>query len=457
MLLAFLRFIKRYILVKIKPNQIILIGFFLVILAGAILLTLPIASQDGRSIGFVDALFTATSATCVTGLVVVDTYSHWTMFGKVVILLLIQTGGLGFMTVATMLSFALRRTITMRERLLMVESLNNESLQGIVRLVRHILIGTFLFEGTGAVILALRFIPDFGLWGGITKGIFHSVSSFCNAGFDLMGEREPFSSLTTYSGDWVVNLTIMALIVIGGLGFMVWEDILQNRRWRNFRLHTKLVLVMTMLLIVGGAFAIGVLEWNNPKTLVDASASEKILIPLFQSVTSRTAGYNTVDLTSMRSASLMVIIILMFIGGSSGSTAGGVKTTTIGVLLLTCLAVIRGHSGVNVFGRQIKRQVILRVLVILVISIVLVIVGTMLVLVLDEKDFLATLFEVVSAFGTVGLTMSLTPQLSDASLVILSAIMYLGRVGVMTAAFAIALRGGEGNSVRYPEGNVMVG
>lgn len=457
MIYSLLRFIKRNIIVRIKPSQTILLGFLLVVLLGAVLLTLPAASQDGRSIGFVDALFTATSATCVTGLVVVDTYTHWTLFGKAVILFLIQIGGLGFMTVATMLSFFLRRTITMRERLLMAESLNHENMQGVVRLVKHILIGTFLFEGIGAVILTLRFIPDFGLWGGFTKGVFHSVSSFCNAGFDLMGQNEPFSSLTAYSGDWVVNLTIMSLIVIGGLGFMVWEDLFQNRRWSRLRLHTKIVLTMTVLLILGGYLMLTLLEFNNPETIADASASEKILVPLFQSVTARTAGYNTVPVGSMTQASLFIIIILMFIGGSPGSTAGGVKTSTVGVLLLVCAAVMHGESEINVFGRRLKRGLIMRVIVILMLSIIIVVTGTIIVLAADNFSFLDTFFEVVSAFGTVGLSTGITADLSVVSRITLTTIMFLGRVGVMTAVFAISLRRSDQGGIQFPEGNIMVG
>lgn len=457
MIYSILRFVKRRILVKIKSNQMILLIFLGFIVIGSILLCLPAASQDGRSIGFVDALFTATSATCVTGLVVVDTYTHWTIFGKAVILLLIQIGGLGFMTIATMLSFFLRRTIGMRQRLLMAESLSHENLQGVVRLVQHILIGTLLFEGVGAVILTLRFIPDYGLWGGFTKGVFHSVSAFCNAGFDLMGQNEPFSSLTAYGGDWVVNLTIMALIVIGGLGFMVWEDILQNRRWRRLRLHTKVVLTVTFGLILGGFIMISLLEFGNPNTIAHTDLSHKILVPMFQSVTARTAGFNSVPVGDMTRASLFVMIILMFIGGSPGSTAGGVKTSTVGILLLACFAVVRGQPDITVYGRRIKQSVVMKVMVILVIAIGIVILGTIALLALDDKDFMATVFEVVSAFGTVGLSLGITPQLSTASRLVLAVIMYLGRVGVMTAAFALSARHADEGGIRFPEGNIMVG
>ena len=227
--------------IHIRPTQVIVLGFACLVLFGAILLNLPFASRSGKSIGFIGALFTATSATCVTGLVVVDTATYWSAFGKGVILLLIQIGGLGFMTLATLFSLVLRRTITLKERLLMAETLNYEQLQGIVRLAQHLLAGTFFIEGVGAVILSLRFIPDFGFWDGIVRGVFHSVSSFCNAGFDLMGTRQPFSSLTVYAGDWIVNVTTMALIIIGGLGFIVWDDLLLQRRWSRLTLHSKLV------------------------------------------------------------------------------------------------------------------------------------------------------------------------------------------------------------------------
>lgn len=450
--------IKKFIKgLRIRPAQIIVIGFGLLILMGGVLLSLPIASQNGRSIGFLNALFTSTSATCVTGLIVVDTYTHWTAFGKCVILFLIQIGGLGFMTLTTLFSFFLRRTITMRERILIAESINYEEMQGIVRLAQHILIGTVIIEGTGAVILSLRLIPEFGVAGGITKGIFHSVSSFCNAGFDLFGERQAFSSLTHYSGDWIINLTIMSLIILGGLGFVVWEDVVTNRKWSKFRLHTKMVLTTTGLLIFVGALLIFIFEIDNPKTIANGTISQKILGPLFQSVTSRTAGYNTLSLADMTLASLFVMVILMFIGGSPGSTAGGVKTTTVGVIIAAVLSVVRAKEDVNLYGRRIARHVVLKALVIILMGFIVVGVGIMALLAVEDFSFMDVVFEVVSAFGTVGLTTGITPHLTSFSKLVLIFIMYAGRVGVMSIALAIAFRNPNGNVLKYPEGKIMVG
>lgn len=442
----------------IRPTQVIVLGFCLLILFGAIMLNMPFASNNGESIGFINALFTATSATCVTGLVVVDTYTHWTVFGKCIILLLIQVGGLGFMTLATLFSLMLRRTITMKERLLIAEALNYEEMQGIVRLAQHLLAGTFIIEGVGAVILSLRFIPEFGFAGGVIRGVFHSVSSFCNAGFDLMGSKGKFTSLTSYAGDWVVNLTVMALIIIGGLGFVVWDDLILNRRWSKLRLHTKLVLLMSLVLIVSGALLIFVFEIRNPKTLGHASVSERILAPLFQSVTARTAGYNTLTLADMTQASLFTMILLMFIGGSPGSTAGGVKTTTLGVILISAFSMMRGREEVNLYGRRLPRHTVLKALVILVIAFMIVVVGIMALLVFEDFDFMDIVFEVFSAFGTVGLTVGITPELSGISKCVLICIMYAGRIGVLSTALAILANGNSNSSlVKYPEGKIMVG
>ncbi len=444
--------------IHIRPIQVIFLGFGLLILFGTLLLNLPFASQNGRSIGFINAMFTATSATCVTGLIVADTATQWTIFGKCVILLLIQIGGLGFMTLATLFSLVLRRTITLKERLLIAEALNYEQMQGIVRLAKHLLAGTFMIEGIGAVILSLCFIPDFGIASGIGRGIFQSISSFCNAGFDLMGSRTPFSSMTLYAGNWIANLTIMMLIIIGGLGFVVWDDVLMNRRWSKLSPHSKLVLIISAILIVSGAALFFIFENNNPKTLQHATISERILTPLFQSVSARTAGYNSLRLADMTQASLFVLILLMFVGGSPGSTAGGIKTTTLGVILLSAFALIRGSESVNLYERRLPRYTVMKALVIVVIAFIIVVTGTMVLLVFEDFDFLSIVFEVISAFGTVGLTLGITTELSAASKCVLMCIMYAGRIGVLSTALAILARRNSGGSpIKYPEGKIMVG
>lgn len=443
---------------SLTPTQIIPLGFGFVILLGSILLNLPIASKDGQSIGYLNALFTATSAVCVTGLVVVDTYTHWTVFGQIVILSLIQIGGLGFMTMATMFSLVLRRKIGFKERLLMAESLNQYSLEGVIRLTKRIILGTLIFEGIGALILSIHFIGEFGILSGIYKGIFHSISAFCNAGFDLMGKKEQFSSLVSYSSDAVVNLTVMSLIVIGGLGFFVWDDVYTAKKFTKFKLHTKLVLTTTLILLVFGFILVFLLEYNNPNTLEPLSIKGKILASMFQSVTPRTAGFNTLSYSDMTHSSQFITIILMFIGGSTGSTAGGIKTATVGVLLFAVISVLRGSEDTELFRRRLNVEIVRRALAIVIISIIIVTITTMVLSINEQASFMEVLFESVSAFGTVGLSLGITPSLSTTSKIAIIATMFMGRVGVLTMALALTLRMKKTKAkFRYLEDKVMVG
>jgi trk system potassium uptake protein len=422
------------------------------------LLNLPTSSKDGHSIGFINALFTATSAVCVTGLVVVDTYTHWTVFGQVTILLLIQVGGLGFMTLATLFSLVIGRRISFKERLLIAESLNQNSPQGMVKLIKDILLGTLIFEGLGAIILSIRFIGEFGVKDGIYRGIFHSISAFCNAGFDLMGNYGQFSGLTTYVEDPVVNLTIMALIIIGGLGFAVWEDVYKTRNFSELRLHTKLVLVVTAILLIFGFVFFLAMEYSNAKTLQPLSFKGKILASMFQSVTPRTAGYNTLSLPDLTNASKLMTIVLMFIGGSPGSTAGGIKTATAGVLLFSVISVLRGCKDVNIFKKRLEIDVILRSLAVFVLSIIVIISTTVVLSISENATLTEYLFESTSAFGTVGLTLGITPLLSSVGKAALIITMFLGRVGVLTMIMAITVRMQKSEvRLKYPEAKVMVG
>lgn len=443
---------------RINQTQAIVIGFAAIIFAGSIILNLPISSKDGHSIGFINALFTATSAVCVTGLVVVDTYTHWTVFGQIVILMLIQVGGLGFMTLATLFSLALGRKISFKERLLIAESLNQYSPQGMVKLIKDILLGTLLFEGIGAAILSARFAGQYGIKEGIYKGVFHSVSAFCNAGFDLMGLHGRFASLTPYVEDPVVNLTIMLLIIIGGLGFAVWEDIYRTRNFIELRLHTKLVLVVTaFLLIVGFIFFLG-LEYSNERTLQPLSFKGKILASMFQSVTSRTAGFNTLSLTDLTDSSKLITMILMFIGGSPGSTAGGIKTATAGVLLFTVISVLRGCKDVNIFKKRLEIEVILRSLAILVLSFIVIISTTVVLSIFEEATLVEHMFESISAFGTVGLSLGITPIIGNVGKAALIITMFLGRIGVLTMGMAITVRMQKSEvKLKYPEAKILVG
>lgn len=438
--------------------MVVALGFLIIILTGAVLLTLPISARSGEPTDFLDALFTATSATCVTGLVTVGTATHWSGFGQVVILLLIQIGGLGFMSLASIASFLTHRTITLRERMVMSAGLNLTENAGIVRLTRRVLLGTLAFEGAGAVLLATRFVPRVGLWQGIKMGVFHSVSAFCNAGFDLIGTPDnPFASLTGYADDVLVNLTIMALIVIGGLGFFVWGDIWDKRRFRRLRLHTKLVLITTALLLCAG-FALTLLfEWHNPQTLGTMPVQEKLLAASFQSVTLRTAGFNTIDQAALTGPSQAVACLLMMIGGSPGSTAGGIKTVTAAVLVLSAISALRGRTTVSAFGRTIVSRSIMNAVTMMIVGGTLSLTGACVISYVEGAPFGACLFEAVSAFATVGLSMGLTPTLNAISRLILILLMYLGRVGVLTLGVAVLMRHREPPKMQYPDGDVMVG
>ena len=438
--------------------MVVALGFLIIILTGAVLLTLPISARSGEPTDFLDALFTATSATCVTGLVTVGTATHWSGFGQAVILLLIQIGGLGFMSLASIASFLTRRTITLRERMVMSAGLNLTENAGIVRLTRRVLLGTLAFEGAGAVLLATRFVPRVGLWQGIKMGVFHSVSAFCNAGFDLIGTPDnPFASLTGYADDVLVNLTIMALIVIGGLGFFVWGDIWDKRRFRRLRLHTKLVLITTALLLCAGFVLTLLFEWGNPQTLGEMPVQDKLLAAAFQSVTLRTAGFNTIDQAALTGPSQAVACLLMMIGGSPGSTAGGIKTVTAAVLVLSAISALRGRTTVSAFGRTIISRSIMNAVAMMIVGGTLSLTGACVISYVESASFGECLFEAVSAFATVGLSMGLTPTLSAVSRLILILLMYLGRVGVLTLGVAVLMRHREPPKMQYPDGDVMVG
>ena len=438
---------------SLSPAQIIAVGFAVTILIGALLLNLPAASKDGLRVGFVNALFTSTSAVCVTGLVVVDTGTYWTDFGKIVILCLIQIGGVGFMSMATMFSMLIGKRISLRERMIIQEALNQNDLSGLVRLTRHILIGTFLIEAIGAILLSIVFIPEKGFVKGVAYGVFHSVSAFCNAGFDIVGNGR---SLTPYVDNIIVNFTVMGLIILGGIGFTVIIDILKKGSIKRLSLHSKMVLSMTVGLIVTGFALFFVLEFNNPATLGTLSIKGKVLGALFQSVTPRTAGFNTIDMDSMRDSSKFLTIVFMFIGGSPASTAGGIKTSTLAVLILTVLTLVKGKEHVEAFKRRISYSVVNKALAVVGIGISLVIFMTMALTLTESFEFLKIFFETVSAFGTVGLSLGMTSSLSMTGKILISILMFSGRVGALTVLLALAGREKK-TLTKYPEGRVIVG
>ena len=419
----------------VSQTQFIAYGFFCVIITGTLLLMLPFASRDGQSEPFLNCLFTATSASCVTGLVVADTWSQWSLFGQLVILTMIQIGGLGFITVGVFISIVLRRKIGLKERGLMMESVNTLQIGGVVRLAKKIIIGTCIFEGTGAVLLAIRFIPQFGFFRGLFYGIFHSISAFCNAGFDLMGGQTPYSSFVAYYDDWLVNFVIMSLIIIGGIGFIVWDDLSRNKlHFRKYMLQTKIVLVTTAILVFGGGLLFYLLERNH--LLVGMNTSGKILTSLFSSVTARTAGFNTTDTASLTDGSKLLTIILMFIGGSPGSTAGGIKTTTLVVLLLCVHSNIKQTYGINIFGRRLENDAVKRAGTILTINLLLAVTASLAIMAIQPLGFSDILFETFSAIGTVGMTTGITRALHPISRCIIILLMYCGRIGSLSFALA---------------------
>lgn len=435
----------------ITSFQIIIAGFFLVILVGSLLLMLPFATQEGKSTGFLEALFTATSAVCVTGLIIYDTATYWSTFGQIIILLLIQIGGMGVVTIAVAVATASGRKIGLMQRSTMQEAISAPQLGGIVRMTQFILKTSILIEAIGAVLLSSVFCKEYGIGKGIWYAIFHSVSAFCNAGFDLNGIEAPFSSLVNYSVQPVVNLTVMLLIIIGGIGFITWADIQKNKwHFKKYRMQSKVILTVTACLIVIPAVYFFCCEFS------DFSMEKRIWASIFQSVTPRTAGFNTVDLTMISETGQMVIIILMLIGGSPGSTAGGMKTTTFAVLCASAKAVFQKKESAHFFGRRVPNDAVRTAATIFLMYIVLFLSGGMIISYREGLPLIQTLFETGSAIGTVGLSLGITPELGDMSHLILIGLMFFGRVGGLTLIFA-ALSENKINNSMLPLEKITVG
>ncbi len=440
-------------------TQIIVLGFVLIILIGAVLLHLPLASASGEKTPFLSCLFTSVSATCVTGLVVLDTATHWTVFGQVVILFLIQIGGLGFMTMAVLVSMMIRRRISPRECLVLANAYNLTSFEGIVPLIRHILLGTAIVEGAGAILLSVRFIPLFGWGAGVWKSVFHAVSAFCNAGFDLMGAfTGQFSSVAYFAEDPLVSGTLMLLIMIGGIGFVVWDDVLAFiRKRRKLSVYTRLVLSVSVFLWLFGAIVTALSEWRNPATLGSLSTGGKILASLFQSVTMRTAGFNTIDLTACGSVPKMVFLFLMFVGGASGSTAGGVKVATNGIFFAALKDLALGKKRVTVFHRSVPFTELTRALTLICVQFTITVVASVM-LMWDGAEVMSAVFETFSASGTVGLSLSLTPTLGTLSRIVVMLLMFFGRVGILTVTAALYDQSKTADGeMRYADAHFMIG
>lgn len=424
---------------RLTYTQIIMLSFLCIILFGTVVLCLPISSKSGEWTPFVDAMFTATSATCVTGLVVFDTYLYWSSFGQLIILLLIQIGGLGLMTCIAMIALLLRRKITLGERKLLMQSAGAMQISGIVRLIQRIILCTAVFEGLGIIVLSFVFCPKFGFGSGLWCAVFTSISAFCNAGFDLMGRYRPFSSLagSEFAMNPVVNIVIILLIVTGGIGFIVWRDIFHHKiNFREYELHSKIVLVTSGVLIVFGTILFFIFE--NNYSLSGLRSGEKLLASLFQSVTPRTAGFNAVDTGAMSDSGSLLTMILMLIGGSPGSTAGGIKTTTFFILILGALTSARRYGSITVFKRKLDDHVVVQASAILVLFTACVSIATMIIAAIEPFGLKEILFECVSAINTVGLTLGITPQLSSASQIILMILMYTGRIGGLSLMLVLS-------------------
>ncbi|MEG2000719.1 MAG: potassium transporter TrkG [Evtepia sp.] len=442
---------------NVNPTRIVALSFGILIISGALLLLLPCMSNDGRSAGPLTALFTATSATCVTGLSLVDTLTQWSIPGQIVILLMIQLGGLGFMTAYTLILLALQRKIGLSQRMIIASTLNLNHMSGVVRVVKNALYGTLLIEGIGAALLSIRFIPQFGILGGIWRSIFHAISAFCNAGFDLLGVNGAMFSMIHYNNDPLVMLVHMGLIVVGGLGFFVWADVRHYFRSGKLSLYTKMVLTITAILIVFGFVFFFFAEGDNPNTFGQMSFGQKALNALFQSVTLRTAGFAAVSQDGLRDGSMVVSAVLMLIGGSSGSAAGGIKTVTMGILILTLMAGLRGKEEVTIAGRSIPHSRVMNAMTLSATMLILFFVCSIVISLGENIPYLPAAFEVASALGTVGLSANLTPLLSMPSQLLLVGLMYLGRVGILSFSIAFLAKKRMEPKVSYPAFDVMIG
>lgn len=444
---------------KIGWAQLIALGFVTLILVGTLLLCLPISSRTGKFTSPIDAAFTAVSASCVTGLITLDTATHWNTFGQIVILVMIQIGGIGFMTTAVLLSLIFKRSITPRERMLVAMSYNLNSYESISVLIKRVTIGTLCIEGIGASILAIRFIPDFGLAEGVYKSIFHSVSAFCNAGFDIIGTEPNIPSISYYATHPLVNLTLAFLIIFGGIGFLVWSDVINfATKKRRLSVYSRFVIIVTLILLVSGTILTAIMEWNNPATIGGFSVPEKILASFFQSVTWRTAGFATLENYALNESTQYLGMVLMFIGGASGSTAGGVKVATFGIVMFAVWCVAIGRKKTVIFGRTVSDNSFVRATAVIVVQIIAAACGVILLNVFDSFAMKDILYEVVSAVSTVGLTLGITSSLSAASKVVIMMLMYFGRVGILTVTYAVLRsQSAKDGHISYPDANMLIG
>jgi len=454
---------KRYLLRRhvynrnLRPSRLIVTVFIGVILVGAILLSLPVASQDLHSVGILKALFTSTSATCTTGLTVVDTEQHWSFFGQAVILILCQIGGLGFMSVISLFYFLLNKKIGLRERLMMMESMNLLEFEGVVRLMRHLLVGTLILELGGAVILSGCFIPDYGVADGIWRGIFMSVSAFCSAGFSNCYSDGLFSGGQSYHGNLLILITMGILIIIGSLGFYVWEDILKRKRFRTLHLHSKLVLIVTASLIVAGTLIYLLLEGRNPTSLGEMSLPRKFVVSVFQAISDRTAGFDAAGHALLREDTKLLSMLFMFIGGSSGSTAGGVKTVTVGILLLSAISVLRGRQELIIFHKKVPQTQVNQAATLVFVGIGVILTSGIIISILDEAGLFQSLYAATSAYSTAGLSNGILSDANPFLLILTMFLMFFGKIGVLSISIAFLLRQHGKIKYTYPSEKVIIG
>lgn len=443
--------------ISLAPTQIIALVFVAIILLGALLLSLPASSRDGVSPGFLPALFTATSATCVTGLVMFDTWTQWSGLGQTVIICLIEIGGLGFMSAASLVIFLLRKRVGLKQRMVMAQALSVNDMTSIVRLQKVVLIGSLLVQLTGALILIAHFWPQYGPVQAIKWGLFHAISAFCNAGFDIFGCLNAGGSITMFRSDPVVLLTLGSLVAIGGLGFFVWEEVVRVHNWKRFSVYTKLVLLMSGILTLGGMLGFCILEWNNPETLGSMPWYDKLLGGLFQSMTVRTAGFDALGQGGLTDSGKAFSMMLMLVGGSSGSTAGGVKTVTMMVLLLFLWSRIRGKGSVCVFKHTVPDNQVMDAMTIVSIVVGLAVFGGLFISATSPIGFTDGLYEAVSALATVGLTTGVTTSLSIPAQILLIIYMYFGRVGVLTLSIGFLTGNQAQERIRYANTNLLIG
>lgn len=441
---------KLYDKISLNPPMVLSLGFAILITVGGLLLSLPFFTKSGQATPLVDSLFVAASASCVTGLTPVNTLEHWNTYGHIIIIILIQIGGLGVMSLASIIPLILGKKIGMKSRQILKEQLNVESLEGMIVLFKYVLAFTFATEILGAILLSIKFVPLYGAGKGVWYAVFHSISAFCNAGFDILGD-----SIYPFREDLLINLTLCALVIVGGLGFVVTSELFRRRSFKKLSTHSKLVLMVTAILLIFGTLMFLFLE-NEDGVLQYESLKGSILESFFQSVVARTAGFYSVDLSKIKDSTALMLMGLMFVGGSPGSTAGGIKTTTLGVLFLSTHAVVRGESEPVVFGRHISTETVRKALAIFLVSIVIVISVSFMLTITESAPLVDILYETVSALATVGASKGITPHLTDAGKNLITLCMYLGRIGPMTMAFAFGMKAKK-SLIRYPESFISIG